>query len=220
MNNPKIKKIEEKVNVRLEKVLSLSIFDEPRPRYIAKITIFDKLFAATILKLFPPFVRPNFLTVFRFVSIPFIIFLLLIGDYSNALWLFFISALSDALDGALARTRHQITDWGIVFDPVADKFLIGSVALIVISQIIGPTLAAVIIALETFLIISSYARFKGKLVPAKTVGKIKMILQCFGVFLLLLALVIESPVLILAATYTLYLSIFFALLSLFVYRSI
>jgi len=220
MTNTKLKKINEKVTVKIDKVLSLSIFDEPRPRYVAKITIFDKFFSATFLKLLPRFVRPNFLTVFRFVSIPFIIFLLITGDYNNSLWLFILAALSDALDGALARTRQQITDWGIVFDPVADKLLIGVVAFIIISKVISPYLAGVIILLEIILVASSYLRFKGKLLPAKTVGKIKMILQSFGVFFLLLALVTNNQNLVVLATYTLYLSIIFALLSLFVYRSI
>lgn len=220
MNSDKIKKIESKVTVRLDKVLSLSVFDEPRPKYISKVTITDKFFAVTILKLFPHFVRPNFLTVFRFISIPFVIFLLLTGDYVNGLWLFVLSAFSDALDGALARTRHQITDWGIVFDPVADKLLIGSVALILISKFISPILAGIIITLEILLVIFSYWRFKGKLVPAKTVGKIKMILQSVGVGVLLLSLVTGYSILIFISAIILCLSIIFALLSLLVYRSI
>lgn len=220
MNSDKAKRIETKVTVRLNKVLSLSVFDEPRPKYISKVTIFDKFFATTILKLFPHFVRPNFLTVFRFITIPFVIVFLLEGDYVDAFWLFAISAFSDTLDGALARTRNQITDWGIVFDPIADKLLIGSAAFIIISKVISPILAGVIIGLEIILVASSYLRFKGKLVPAKTSGKIKMILQSFGLAFLLLALIIDSSGLITFATYTLYLSVVFALLSLFVYRSI
>jgi CDP-diacylglycerol--glycerol-3-phosphate 3-phosphatidyltransferase len=220
MHKEKIKKIEQKVIVRLDKVLSLSVFDEPRPRYVSKITPFDKFFAATFLKLLPHSVRPNFLTVFRFVSIPFIAFLLIVGNYETGLWLFAISALSDALDGALARTRHQITDWGIVFDPVADKILIGSIALILISKIINPYLAWTIVGLEIALVVSSYWRFKGKLMPAKTVGKLKMILQSVGLSVLLLALVVNSPILVLIAAGLLYLSVVFALLSLLVYRSI
>jgi CDP-diacylglycerol--glycerol-3-phosphate 3-phosphatidyltransferase len=220
MNSDKIKKIESKVIVRLDKVLSLSVFDEPRPKYISKITITDKFFAATILKLFPYSVRPNFLTVFRFITIPFVIFLLLTGDYITSFWLFTISALSDALDGALARTRHQITDWGIVFDPVADKLLVGFTALIIISKAISPFIAGTIIALEIILVISAYWRFKGKLIPAKTSGKLKMIAQCVGVSLLLLALAVGSPFLIQVATYIIYASIVGSLLSLFVYRSI
>jgi len=221
MNKDKLKKIEEKVTSKIDdKILSLKIFDEPRPDYVAKITIFDKFFAATILKLFPNFVRPNFLTVFRFISVPFVIFFLMYENYEIGLWLFAISAFTDALDGAIARTRHQITDWGIVFDPLADKLLIGSASLIVISRFVSPVLAGVIVFIEILLVVSSYIRFKGEIVPAKFVGKVKMILQSIGVCILLLAAVIHSPILILIAIYTLYLSIFFALLSLFVYRSI
>lgn len=220
MNKERAKKINEKVTVKIDKVLSLSIFDEPRPNYIAKVTFFDRLFAATILKLFPRFVRPNFLTVFRFITVPFVAFLLIQGDYLNGFWLFSISALSDALDGALARTRKQITDWGIVFDPVADKLLIGVVAVIVISKAISPLMAALIIGMEIVLVLSSYYRFRGRLVPARLLGKIKMILQSVGVSLLLLGLFMISPLLITIATYTLIISLFFSVMSLVSYKSI
>jgi len=221
MDKSRFKKIEEKVTNKIESnIFAFNIFDEPRPNYVSKVTFFDKIFAATILKLIPHYVRPNFLTVIRFITIPFLVYFLISEHYLTSLIIFFISASTDALDGAIARTRHQITDWGIVFDPLADKLLIGSVSLIVISKFINPILAITIVLLEVFLIISSYVRFKGKVVPAKTVGKIKMILQSIGVFTLLLSVVIVSPFLTLIATLVLYLSIFFAFLSLFIYRSI
>lgn len=221
MNKTRLKKIEEKVTSKIEdKILSLKVFDEPRPNYIAKITISDRILEKTFLKLLPNFVRPNFLTVFRFVTIPFIVFFLMDENYDIGLYLFVISVFTDALDGSLARTRNQITDWGIVFDPLADKLLIGSTAFIVISKFINPILAGVIIFIEILLVVFAYIRFKGEIVPAKVVGKIKMILQSVGVGLLLLSIVIHSPILVLAAIYILYAAIFFALLSLFVYRSI
>lgn len=221
MNKEKLKKIEAKVSTKIEdKILALHIFDEPRPNYVSKITPTDRFFADTILKLFPRFIRPNFLTVFRFISIPFVIFFLLSGNYQAGFWLFIISAFTDALDGAMARTRNQITDWGIVFDPFADKLLIGSVAIVTISKLISPYLAWSIVVLEILLIVFCYLRFKGDLLPAKTAGKIKMILQSVGVSVLLLSLIVNLPILIVIATYILYLSIVFSLLSLFVYRSI
>jgi phosphatidylglycerophosphate synthase len=70
------------------------------------------------------------------------------------------------------------------------------------------------------LIISSYYRFKGEVVPAKTVGKIKMILQCVGVGFIFLALVSGVPFFFICATYTLYFAVIFAILSIAVYRSI
>ena len=221
MNKIKLKKIEDKINSKIEgKILALRIFDEPRPNYVSKISFFDKIFEKTILKLFPNFIRPNFLTVFRFISIPFVIFFLLHENYEIGFFLFAISVISDALDGAIARTRNQITDWGIVFDPLADKLLISSASIIIISKFINPFLAWVMVLIEVLLIIFSYFRFKGEIVPAKTVGKIKMILQSVGIGILLLAIIIDLPILILISTYIFYLAIFFALLSLFVYRSI
>lgn len=203
-----------------KKILSLSVFAEPRPKYIAKVTFFDEIFLFTILPFIPKYVRPNLLTVLRFVSIPFILILLIQENYLWGFWLFVVSAFSDAVDGALARTRHQITDWGIVFDPLADKLLISSVGVFVIYKLINPWLLGVIIFLEILLIIFSYTRFTGQLVPAKTAGKIKMILQSFGVGFLLLSLLTGQVIFITIATYILYLAVVFALLSLFVYRSI
>lgn len=221
MNEEKIKKIENKVNKRLERSLSsLHVFDEPRPDYVAKITVFDRFFAKTFLLFIPKKVRPNFLTVFRFVTIPFVIYFLLNGFYTSGLIIFAISAFSDALDGAMARTRKQITDWGIVFDPLADKLLIGSTAIIVISKLISPVLASFIIILEICMVVFAYFRFKGEIVPAKTSGKIKMILQSVGVAMLLLYLVVPASWILISATYVLYGAVVFALLSLFVYRSI
>ncbi len=214
----RVKKIREKKFFK--KVLALSVFDEPRSKYMAKITVTDRFFQHTLLWLFPISVRPNFLTVFRIISIPFIIFFLLHDNYILGLCLFALAALSDAIDGAIARTRHQITDWGIVFDPLADKILIGAVGLIVVTKLISPLLAGLIIDLEILLLVSSYFRFRGKLMPAKMTGKIKMILQSVGVGLLLLFLVTGWASLIIVATYLLYLSLVFSILSLFVYRSI
>jgi len=217
MAQEKFKKIGEKID---EKLLLFKVFDDPRPKYVAKVTIIDKFFQKTILRFFPHSVKPNYVTVFRFITIPFIIYLLATDHDIFALVLFVISALSDAFDGALARTRNQITDWGIVFDPVADKLLIGSVGGILIFKFLNPFLAYTVIFLEIIIMASAYYRFKGEVVPAKTVGKIKMILQSFGVSFILLFLVVGSPILLNVATVLVVLSIFFAISSLVVYRSI
>ncbi|MFA6430597.1 MAG: CDP-alcohol phosphatidyltransferase family protein [Candidatus Paceibacterota bacterium] len=218
MNKAKLNKIEKQID---KSILAFRVFDEPRPKYVAKVTVIDKIFEKTILKLFPrKYFKPNLITVFRFVSIPFVLFFLLDKDYMIGFILFAIAAFSDAVDGAMARTRNQITDWGIVFDPLADKLLIGSVGFIVISSLISLPLALSIVFIELMLIVSAYFRFKGEIVPAKLVGKIKMILQSFGVGFLLIFLAVGHPALIIVATYTLYLAIVFAILSLVVYRSI
>ncbi|MDO8594338.1 MAG: CDP-alcohol phosphatidyltransferase family protein [bacterium] len=191
-----------------------------RWEYLTKVTPIDRFFAATIVPLLPKWVSPNRITIFRFISIPFILVLLITGYSLAGMILFVISALSDAVDGALARTAHRITKWGIIADPMADKLLIGSVALLVVWKNLGWPLVLGLVSIELVLAASAYFRYSGKLTPAKTVGKIKMILQCVGVSFVLLYGIVPNPVFLLIGEYILYAAILFGLLSLFVYRSI
>lgn len=195
-------------------------YDETRAAYYAKPTPIDRLLEKTLLPFVPKKVTPNQITLFRFACIPFVIFFLLIDYYVWGILVFAVAALSDALDGALARTTKRITSWGTLFDPFADKLLIGSAVLLLVVKLISPFLAIAIVVIEITLILSAYVRFKGKVVPAKTVGKIKMVLQCLGIIFLLLHVLFGSATLLTLATYTLYLALVFALFSLFVYRSI
>lgn len=210
-------KIEEKIDL---KRLLFRVFDDPRPKYIAKVTIIDRIIDILFLWAFPQSVRPNYVTLFRLISIPFIVILFVKGNYAAAFPLFTISAISDAIDGAIARTRNKITDWGIVFDPIADKLLIGTVGGIMIYKFLNPSLALIIIFLEILLAGSAYYRFKGAVVPAKTIGKLKMILESIAVGFIFLFLLSGAHFFLILATGTLYLAIFFAVLSLLIYRSI
>jgi len=200
-----------------QKVLNIT---ESRVRYLTKPTFIDRLLAATVLKLIPESVTPNQITIFRFITIPFIVILLLGKAYLVGTILFVISALSDAVDGAMARTRNHVTSWGILADPLADKLLIGLTALILVSQFISIKLALIIVLLEVALIFSAYYRYKGRSIPAKISGKIKMILQSFGLGFLLLYIMTGSPLALLISTFLLYGAILFAFLSLFVFRSV
>jgi CDP-diacylglycerol--glycerol-3-phosphate 3-phosphatidyltransferase len=186
------------------------------------ITVTDKFFAATLLKLLPDWVTPNHITTFRFFTIPFVLFFLVIEYYIIGIPLFVISALSDALDGAKARTANQITDWGKLYDPVADKLLIGSVAVVVITSYMSPALAFIIIGLEMVIVaLALYQkRAAGAEIEAKWAGKIKMIAQSFGIVLLLVYIVWPVDALYILSLGFLYSAIFFALLSIFVYKTI
>src|SRR3989338_141010 len=94
----------------------------------------DNIIDKTILWIIPSFVKPNHLTGIRLLMWPIATYLLYIEEYKWGVIVFIFLALTDAIDGALARTRNQITDWGRIFDPIADKLLISFSALIVISQ--------------------------------------------------------------------------------------
>lgn len=200
-----------------QKVLDLA---EERAPYLAKVTAIDRSIKLLFLGLIPKGVTPNHITVFRFVSIPFLIILLWDGHYLGASILFLFSAFSDAVDGALARTTGQITRWGILADPLADKLLVGSVALILISRFLSWQFATLMVVIEIFLVASAYYRYGGKVTPAKMVGKIKMILQCAGIIFLFFHVLFGGLIWFTLAWVTLVAAVVFALLSLLIYKSI
>ena len=201
----------------IERVLNMS---EARVKYLSKVTVIDRMLSAVFLRFIPESITPNRITLFRFISIPFIIYFLLADYLLFGTVLFVLSAFSDALDGARARTTKHITSWGILCDPFADKLLIGSVGIVMISKYVGAYLAMGIVFVEFLLVAFSYLRYKGRLVPAKTVGKLKMVLQCIGIIFILLFAILGLPWLLTVATYILYIALLFGLLSLLVYKTV
>lgn len=67
---------------------------------------------------------PNTLTVARIVLIPVFVTAVIYGKYDYALCLFVIAAVTDMLDGLIARLKSQKTPFGNFLDPLADKFLL------------------------------------------------------------------------------------------------
>lgn len=66
---------------------------------------------------------PNLLTAVRVVAAPALAYCLLRGQYTWALYLFVGAAITDALDGWIARHFNQMTHFGAVMDPLADKLI-------------------------------------------------------------------------------------------------
>src|SRR3989344_1327137 len=116
----------------------------------------DWLLAHSVLRLVPRFVVPNYITALRFLLVPAVFFLLIYGHYRYGGLLFIIAAFTDALDGALARTTDQITDWGKIFDPLADKLLVGSTATVLVTRFLNFYLAGAIVGVELVLILIGY----------------------------------------------------------------
>lgn len=67
---------------------------------------------------------PNLITVFRILLIPVLVIFLLYGHHLWALVVFALAALSDSLDGLIARLWNQQTTLGTYLDPMADKLLL------------------------------------------------------------------------------------------------
>jgi len=178
----------------------------------------DRVMAKTILPLVPRWVHPNHVTILRMVLTPFVLFALWLEAWPIALPLFLVTALTDALDGSLARVRKQITLWGTVADPAADKILIGSVVILFVAREINPIFAALIVVVELVIVLSAlYRRSHGVYASANEFGKIKMCLQVTGVSLLLLARLLGFQLAVPFALGTLGLAIVFALVSLVTY---
>ena len=72
------------------------------------------------------FYVPNILTYIRFVLIPIFIYQYLTGNHSGAVLCLVLSIVSDFLDGKAARAFNQVSELGILLDPVADKFTQGA----------------------------------------------------------------------------------------------
>ena len=175
------------------------------------------------LSWWPRSIEPNHITVFRFVSIPPIIYFLVTENYTIGIPLFIISAFSDALDGAMARMRHEVTAWGKLYDPLADKLLIGSVAAIVVTKYLGGATTIAIISIEVILVFTAWWKrylLKNKKIEAGIIGKVKMVLQSTGIGFLLIYAVNGSMFALGFAQVLIAAAIICAVGSLFTYNSV
>lgn len=177
----------------------------------------DHLMARTVLKLIPKNITPNQITMIRILTTPVVFLFIMFGQYLIGIILFLLVALTDAIDGSLARTRHKITKFGMMFDPLADKFLIGSLILLLVFRYYNFWLGVALLGFEIAFITSALVvKYKFKTVKMANVwGKIKMILQVVAVFLTLAALLLEVPYLFSIGALFFGLAIGFAIVSLF-----
>lgn len=183
-----------------------------------KIYFTDRVLAKTLLRLIPKKVLPNYITAVRLLMVPWVTLFIWLGNYWVGLILFLIASLTDALDGALARTRNQITEWGKLFDPLADKLLICTVVFVLVLKYVDFFTAWVIIIIESIIVVSALLKKRnGTDIQANFWGKIKMILQVAGVAFLLLSLVFNLDALIPVSRGTFYAAIAFAIISFFTY---
>lgn len=181
----------------------------------------DRLISKSVSWFLPYYVTPNEITVFRFISIPLVLYLLLLELYLFAGIAFFVAAYSDAVDGAIARTTNRITKWGILYDPLADKLLVGTTVWIMVSKYINVYFSFLIISIELVLICSAlfYRKFKEPL-SARFPGKAKMVCQSVGIVFLFIYIVSDLLSMYWLSVSVLTLGVFFGLISLFVYRSV
>lgn len=110
--------------------------------------------------------------------------------YFVCFWVFVVAALTDKLDGYLARKWNQVTDLGKFLDPVADKLLVDScLILLTVPSFLGPSnilipVFCTIIMILRDLVVDSLrfiAAGKGKVLAANVFGKIKTVCQMVAI---------------------------------------
>lgn len=174
----------------------------------------DAIINRIFVQFIPRVITPNQITILRFILTPFVFYLIISGRIGLGLILFILTALTDAIDGTMARMRKQVTRWGMVYDPVSDKLLVGGVMIILFVRHVNIYLASIIIFLESIYIISGLIlKRRGIIKPAAFYGKTKMVLQCVGIGFILLGLWTNLPILNDIAQVILGVSIGFAIMS-------
>src|SRR3954466_5367794 len=129
-----------------------------------------------------PLNLPNVLTLIRILLVPVLVVVLLDATPGGS-WLaagvFAVAALSDGLDGYLARSRGAITNFGKVMDPIADKLLIAAALLSLVSLDRLEAWVAMVIIAREFAVrgLRVAAGAQGAVIPANKLGKLKTVLQ-------------------------------------------
>ena len=130
---------------------------------------------------------PTVLTLSRIVLIPVFIFTVYLHPVFGAL-IFGIASMTDFLDGYLARRSGEITKFGIILDPIADKFLVISALILLVDMGKLPAWIAIIIIVREFLVtgLRAVALSKDIVIPAEMGGKIKTFTQITAILCLIL----------------------------------
>lgn len=133
----------------------------------------------------------NKLTILRVLLVPVFMIILLIDFPNNdyiALAVFIIAALTDMLDGHIARSRNQITKFGKFMDPLADKLLVSSALIILVEMNRLSSWIVIIIIAREFAItgLRVLAASEGITIAASWYGKFKTIFQILAIIVLLL----------------------------------
>jgi CDP-diacylglycerol--glycerol-3-phosphate 3-phosphatidyltransferase len=129
---------------------------------------------------------PNLLTLLRILLVPVLVVALLSATPNGsalAAAVFALAAVTDGLDGYIARSRKDITTFGKVMDPIADKLLIAAALITLVSlHRVAAWVAMVIIAREFAVSgLRVAAGQQGVVIPASPLGKLKTVVQVVAI---------------------------------------
>ena len=141
---------------------------------------------------------PNSLTLARIFLVPLLVVVLLTKFEGRLIFgvrkeligaaIFGLAALTDWLDGYLARRRHQITTLGKLMDPIADKLLVTAALVSLVQMDLAPAWMVAVILGREFAVtgLRSVAYARSVTIPASPLGKFKMASQVVAILLLIL----------------------------------
>ena len=139
-----------------------------------------------------PLNLPNTLTMLRILLVPVVVVALLDetpnGD-AIAAGVFALAALTDGLDGWIARNRGEITTFGKLMDPLADKLLVTAALVSLVSLGRLQAWVAMVIIAREFAVtgLRAVAAEQGVVIQASWLGKLKTILQIAAIIALIAA---------------------------------
>lgn len=113
-----------------------------------------------------------------------------------ALLVFILACFTDFLDGWLARKRREVSDFGKIMDPLADKILVLAVFLSFVELRIVPAWMVMLIIVREFLItgIRLFSIRKGTVMAAESAGKHKTVSQMVTIFFILVFIIMRESV--------------------------
>lgn len=172
---------------------------------------------------------PNKITLFRFLLIPIIVIVDLIGPLKEEVYfgyltlnniimlgIFLLGAFSDFLDGHIARKRNLVTSFGKFMDPLADKMLVFTTLILLLNQDNVLTGWVIIVMLAREFMVSGLrmlAAEKGQVIAAGMLGKIKTNIQFLLIVLLLALGMLDNSVTNIIISVVMYLAVIFTLWS-------
>lgn len=137
-----------------------------------------------------PLNLPNVLTLMRILLVPVVVVALLDATPNGSILaagVFALAAVTDGVDGYLARSRQSVTNFGKVMDPIADKLLIAAALISLVSlDRLAAWVAMIIIAREFAVSALRVAAGQlGVIIDASPLGKLKTLVQVAAVFALI-----------------------------------
>jgi len=139
---------------------------------------------------------PNYLTMLRMALTPVFVLLYHYVGVVFGLLVFSIAAVTDLLDGRIARKTGKVTDFGKFMDPLADKLLVCAALFAFLK--LGPRLITswmvliIVIRELTITILRTWAAHKGNVIAATKMGKYKASSQMYSIAIALLLLTIAD----------------------------